>query len=752
MKTTFRKLEAITCSISFLFALSSDVFAQAPDRHPRPDTRPLLEIRGRPVEAALTVVSERALRVSVSPLEGNGVAAPLADEPALVKRDWPAAAFRLRSVTAEQTIKVAGFQVTVTPEPLQFVIRGKDNQVVQELRLDKSTGSLSFRLGDGPILGLGQGAAQFDRRGKKLSMRASHSGDRVLYGGRVPIPWMLGTEGWAIFFNQPRGEISLNGNEGRLLPASDQSGLPIDLFVVSANQPTDLMQEYASLTGFPAMPPLWALGYQQSHRTLLDKQAVLAIASTLREKKLPCDVLIYLGTGFCPSGWNTPQPSFTFNPKVFPDPARDVKELRSKNFKVVLHVVDPPPRLFGTVSDKPSGTADPNEAREYWNLHQPISKLGIDGWWPDEAEELSDASRLARIRMYWDGSQLDYPNQRPYALHRTGYAGMQRHGWLWSGDVASNWETLRSQVPVGINTSLSGVPLWGTDIGGFYPTKEFTGELFVRWFQFGAFCPLFRSHGIPSYLHFPWSWNTGDFGPPELGNRPPFELPDGAELRNPKVEPICRKFLELRYRMMPYLYSLVRETHETGIPIMRALWLHYSDDPQAVSRGDEYLWGRDILVAPVTEKGAMSRKLYLPRGAWYDFWTETKAEGGREINREVDLGTLPLYVRAGTILPLGPVKQYSAEKSDEVLSLTVYPGADGQFVLYEDDGTTFNFANAEFMKMRCEWKDSTRELTLQLEKGSKLLSPGLRKFKVRVAPATQTREVTFSGKMAKVQL
>jgi len=744
------KLQVRKWIVAVLLGLVPSSFAQVRERNPRPETRPLLEVRGNPVEAALTVVSDRTLRISVSPLDGNGTPVPLADEPVLVKRDWPAATFQLRSLTAEQIIKIGSFQVTVIPEPLRFVIRGADNQVVQELRVDKSTGSLNFRLGDGPILGLGQGAAQFDRRGKKISMSASHGGDRVLYGGRVPIPWLLGTEGWALFFNHPRGEIDLTGSEGHLLAPSDQSSLPIDLFVVSANRPPDLMREYALLTGFPTMPPLWTLGYQQSHRTLIDKQAVLTIASTLREKKLPCDVLIYLGTGFCPSGWNTPQPSFTFNPKVFPDPPRDLKELQSKNFKVVLHVVEPPPRLFGRVSDKPSGTPDPNEAREYWRLHQPISKFGINGWWPDEAEQLSDAARLARIRMYWDGSQLDHPNQRPYALHRTGYAGMQRYGWLWSGDVASNWETLKVQVPVGINTSLSGVPLWGTDIGGFYPTQEFTGELFVRWFQFGAFCPLFRSHGIPSYLHFPWSWNTGDFGPPELGNRPPFALPDMAELRNPRVEPICRKYLELRYRLMPYLYSLLREAHETGMPIMRALWLHYSDDPQALSRGDEYLWGRDILVAPVTEKGATTRNLYLPRGTWYDFWTQAKTEGGRQVSREVDLDVLPLYVRAGTILPLGPVKQYTGEKLDGALTLSVYPGADGQFAIYEDDGATFNFAKAEFMKIRCEWKDSTRQLALSLEKGSKMLLPPSRKIEVKIATTDQSRLIVFNGKPIKV--
>src|SRR5262249_22952114 len=153
-----------------------------------------------------------------------------------------------------------------------------------------------------------------------------------------------------------------------------------------------------------------------------------------------------------------------------------------------------------------------------------------------------------------------------------------------------------------------------------------------------------------------------------------------------QVEPICRKYLELRYGLMPYLYAAVREGYETGMPIMRALWLHYPDDEAAISRGDQYLWGRDLLVAPVTEKGATARRLYLPRGRWYDFWTEESVSGGREISRQVDLATLPLYVRAGTILPLDPVRQYTGEKVDGPLTLIVHPGADGQATLYEDDG------------------------------------------------------------------
>ena len=184
------------------------------------------------------------------------------------------------------------------------------------------------------------------------------------------------------------------------------------------------------------------------------------------------------------------------------------------------------------------------------------------------------------------------PEARPYALHRNGYAGMQRYAaFLWSGDVYSTWETLRTHVPIAINTALSGIPYWGTDTGGFVPTRELTGELYVRWFQFSAFCPLFRSHGRTWKLRLPWGWNTGELGPNEIRTYGDASNPDASELHNTEVEPICRKYLELRYRLMPYLYSAVRECCLTGLPIIRALWLHYPDDPAARSRGDEYLCG-----------------------------------------------------------------------------------------------------------------------------------------------------------------
>jgi alpha-glucosidase/alpha-D-xyloside xylohydrolase len=436
-----------------------------------------------------------------------------------------------------------------------------------------------------------------------------------------------------------------------------------------------------------------------------------------------------------------------------------IQQLHDEHFKVVLHVVVEGRRFTGTVTDPctapplPTGrTADGRwpEDRQvscYWPAHKSLLDLGVDGWWPDQGDGLDGPSRLARNRMYFEGQQMYRPNERVYALHRNGFAGMQRFAsFLWSGDVQSRWETLETHIPVAVNTGLSGIPYWGTDIGGFVPTEEFNSELYVRWFQFAAFNPLFRSHGRNWKLRLPWGWNLGGWGYTET----PYN-PDPKELHNTAIEPICKKYLDLRYQLMPYLYSAVKETCETGLPIIRSLWFRYPDDPIAVARGDEYLWGRDILVAPVVKKGATSRSLYLPRGTWYDFWTQEKVAGGKEISREVDLATMPLYVSAGSVIPLGPVKQYTAEKVDAPLELVVYPGANGQFTLYEDDGVSFDFEKGMFTKIRCVWDDATRQLSLELEKGTRLLE-GPRKIEVWLATSRQKRAVVFDGKPVRLRL
>ena len=722
-----------------------------------------LTIGGRPVDLALSSVSPDTIRLTLVPIENKSIV----DDGVLseaARRLAPPAHFT--ALATPESVRLGNLIVKVEREPLSLTVTGKAGRLIQKLRIDQQTGAIFFNLGDRPVLGFGEGGPQFDRRGSKDEMRNGQGGYRLrTHGGRAPIPWLIGTSGWAMFIHQPLGKFDLTGPEGRLDPLSPAAALPLDLFIVNGDDPVSVMAEYALLTGKPEMPPLWSLGYLQSHRTLSGPEEIMWVARTFREKKLPCDALIYLGTDFTPSGWNTHNGEFTWNRANFPDPKKMVDELHAQHFKVVLHTVLEGRRLTGTVNDPctaaplPSGRTpdgrwpDDRQVSCYWPVHKQLYEAGIDGWWPDQGDGLDGPSRLARHRMYYEGSRQLRPNERPFALHRNGQAGMQRYAaFLWSGDVYSTWETLRTHVPVAVNTGLSGIPYWGTDIGGFVPTKEYTGELHVRWFQFGAFCPLFRAHGRTWHLRLPWGWNTGELGVSEVANYTGGAAnPDESELHNAQVEPICRKYLELRYRLMPYLYSAVRECCETGLPIMRALWLHYPDDVVATARGDEYLWGRDILVAPVTERGVTSRKLYLPVGTWYDWWTEEKTEGGREIERAVDLATTPLYVRAGAIIPLAPVRQYTGEKVDGPLTLQVYRGVNGQFLLYEDDGSTFNFRKGEWMGIQMAWNDRGRSLTLRLAAGSRMFPPMRRKIEVRLVAENATRAIVFDGRPARVQ-
>jgi alpha-glucosidase (family GH31 glycosyl hydrolase) len=703
-----------------------------------------IRIGDQPVELSVWSVSADMVRMTATVAPGT-----LDSDRALVDFGEQKVWRPFRSARAGNLV------VSVRENPLAIRVADRTGRLVQNLDVDGATGAITFDSGNAPLLGFGEGGPQFDRRGSTDAMRNGQGAYRLrTHGGRVPIQWLVGTEGWALFIHRPLGAFDLSSARGRMMPAS--TALPLDVFVVLSHDPRVIMREYARVTGLPEMPAKWTLGYQQSHRTLAGPDEVMWVAKTMREKTLPCDALIYLGTDFTPSGWNTHNGEFAWNPKNFPDPKRAIDELHQLHYKVVLHVVIEGKHLTGSVTDpcetpEPSGRTpdgkwpDERSVGCYWPYHKGVFDLGIDGWWPDQGDGLDAASRLNRIRMYWEGSKLWRPNERPYALHRNGYAGMARYGaFLWSGDVYSTWETLRTHVPDAINTSLSGIPYWGTDIGGFVPTPELTGELYVRWFQFGAFCTLFRSHGRTWHLRLPWGWNTGEIGPDETSTYQGSARPPEAELHNPEVEPICRKYLELRYRLMPYTYSAVRETALTGMPVMRALWLHYPDDAAAVQRGDEFLWGRDILVAPVTEKGAVNRSLYLPRGRWYDFWTEEAIEGGTQVNRLVDLATMPLYVRAGAIVPTGPVMQWTDEIPNPPLTLTVYPGADGAFDLYEDDGRSFAYKRGEWMGLSLKWSDAARRLTVTLTPRSRRPAAA-RELSLRLAGRPETRRARFRG-------
>jgi alpha-glucosidase/alpha-D-xyloside xylohydrolase len=704
-----------------------------------------ITIAGQPVEIVVTPISRSTVRVTIRPIV-NGAAQNVVNRGALV-------------AAADQRATSGDLAVRISEGPATTVAITRAGRPVQTLTFNNVESTVTMPIGGAPIFGLGEGGPQFDRRGNDFPSRNGQGGYQLrTHGGRVPIQWLIGTEGWGVYIHQPLGSFNMIGGTITFRPSN--AALPFDAFIVGSDDPKVIVGEYSRITGYAELPPRWAFGYMQSHRTLAGPDEINWVARTFREKRLPCDALIYLGTEFTPSGWNTRNGEFGWKPENFPDPKKFIEQAHAQHFKVVLHVVIEGRRMDGAVTDQctpekavPSGRTpddrwpDDRAVACYWPYHKPLYDLGVDGMWPDQGDGLDEPSRLARIRMYWEGPQEYRPDERPFALHRNGSPGMQRYGaFLWSGDVYSFWETLKTHVPVAINTGLSGIPFWGTDIGGFVPTADYTGELHVRWFQFGTFCPSFRAHGRNWHLRLPWGWNMGKIGPSELrGYSGGAADPDPKELNNPAIEPIIRKYLELRYRLLPYTYTIARECCDTGLPMIRALWLHHHEDARAVATGDQFLWGRDLLVSPVVAKGAASRRLYLPKGSWFDFWTEQQVEGGRQIDRVVDLETMPLHVRAGAIVPTGPVKQYVDEVVDAPLSVTVYPGADGAFTLYEDDGRSFAHKRGDFMRVAMTWSDAAREFSLALAPGSRLRGAMPRTFNVRVAGGPATRTLIFTG-------
>lgn len=697
-----------------------------------------------------TPVSPSILRIT---RRAAGQGAATNDEGALDDANWPSP----HAIVADgSSVNAGAFTLRFADGGASLTLAAGGRQVQ---RLSFGAEGVTFDLGAGPLLGLGQGGPQFDRRGSFDRMKSGQGGyELATHGARVPIPWLIGTGGgWALFIHTPTGAFDLTGARGVFRP--NAHGGDIDLFVVDAADPAAVMRAYAKITGLPEMPPLWALGYQQSHRTLGAPEEILAEAKRFRAAAMPCDAMIYLGTGFCDNGWNTDNGEFAWNPRAFPDPGGAIDALHADDFKIVLHVVVEGRHLTGRVTDPctvspplpsgrlPDGSWPPDrEVPCYWPYHKPLVDLGVDGWWPDQGDGFDPPSRLARNRMYFEGTQEWRPDRRVYALHRNGFAGMQRFAtFLWSGDIESRWKTLETHVAVAINAALSGIPYWGTDTGGFVATEEYTGELYARWFQFSAFNTLFRSHGRDWRMHTPFGWSDGVRGVVETKSW----HPDPASLKDPRVEPICRKYLDLRYRLTPYLYSAVHEACESGMPIVRALWLHHADDSVAVARGDQYLYGRDLLVAPVVEQGATMRRVYLPKGRWYDFWTGQAVDGGREIARPVDLETLPLYVRAGAILPLGPIRQHLGDGGAAPGELLLHPGADGRFVLYEDDGDTFDYRKGRYRLTEFRWNDGARRLSVAPLAGpSDPLPPEPRRYTVRVAGRDGAKTLHHDGRTA----
>ena len=767
----------INCVILFLCFISLTVAGQAQQ----------ITVAGQPARLDIRSAGQHSIRITLKPLSFKDDF-PLT--PPLAKTNYPMPVISLLSINKVVKKEIGNLNVEVRSNPLTIIVTNKEGQPVQDLIFNEN-GSISFKLNDQPVLGMGEGGpkpesgvnwrnlpVEYDRRGRYHKMQPRWQADA--YGSRNPVPMLIGTEGWAIFVSAPWVEVDLQNkdrgifnpwkptvmdsvpqtvknqglNQGKGLPSINKiiRGL-YDLFVFDAHNPSHLMKDFSMITGPAVMPPKWALGYMQSHRTLEDDKQMIGIVDSFRTKKIPVDAMIYLGTGFTAQGWNKPQPSFEFNPDVFKqNPKNFISDMHDRNVKVVLHMVpwdrDKLPTLHGNIPPGQNDILDASHIKNYWKEHMALVNTGVDAFWPDEGDWFNLYERIKRHQLYYQGHLSAHPGIRPWSLQRNGYPGIaQWGGWVWSGDTESSWKTLEAQIAVGLNYSLSIAPFWGSDIGGFYPNEELTGELYARWFQFAAFNASFRSHGRTWWTRLPWGWGLNDMGPKENKTNPL-----QSEMNNKTIEPIVKKYDELHYQLMPYNYTLAWEARNTGMPMMRAMWLHYPADQKCSSTGDQYLWGRDMLIAPVYKKGAANRNVYLPEGDWYDWWTNIKETGGKAVIRNVDLSIMPIYVRAGAIIPFDAIRQYASEILNEPTTLKVFTGANGQFTLYEDDGISQDYLKGKASWISVTWNEQQRQLTIALgaPKGSKneIIS---RTFKIRLIPGNEIKTASYKGQPLKVK-
>ncbi|MBN1127764.1 MAG: glycoside hydrolase family 31 protein [Chitinispirillaceae bacterium] len=704
-----------------------------------------LRIGGQNIQVAVSPVSDKTVRISLCPVTATRVSV-LFDGLDLAPRNWvdPVGLVTNRG-TEEVTVQASGLSVAIVPSsPLLVTVRRGTGTLIQQFSIDTGTGVVSFPLGTGQVFGLGGGfAQQMNRRGASYNMATNGlvSGFQT-YGGTHAAPVLFSTGGWSVFFHMPwKAQIDLRSATGTysITPAHTR-----DFFVIDGANPLEAVSEYFSLIGKPVMPPLYAFGYQQSHRTLAfgGRNYTLGDAHDFRSRSIPCDLMIFLGTGYADPGWNNGHGNFTFNTTAFPSPGpgRICDSLHAMGFEISLHVNSCPTALHGAIGDTGVSSSDASHVKNYWARHVPVLTTAKNkAWWPDDGDALDIPARLARHRIYYEGPLQATPNQRPYSLHRNAYVGISRYGGtVWSGDVSTNWETYRIHIPIGLNFGVSLSPYWTTDCGGFGDTPQQSGQLYARWLQWETFCPIMRSHGRPWPLHSPFGWDirSASLLPDEWYQTFRPAMPDSS------ITPISKRYIELRYKLLPYIYTLAREAYDAGLPMMRPLWLHYPADSLASAQGYQYLFGKNMLVAPVYTQGATQRSLYLPAGTWYDFWTNTASNGARQISRTVDLATIPLYVPAGAIIPQGQLPRNGSTTSlTDSITFYIYSGANGSYTLYEDDGITLGYQNGIATWTTVTWDNATRNIAIS---GTSRITPSRsRTFRAVIIPENETRELSL---------
>ncbi len=693
----------------------------------------------------------------------------------LPQQRWARGSFDVRS-GEPATLATEHLSVSIATSPLRLAFAGAHGKaMLGDARLSAGDAEgrirVSFAIPQGEhFYGLGHGGQQLDRLGGARQLWNAHVGRGP--GSDISIPLIVCKGGYALFFdNTADASVTIGRSEDDLRLVYDAEGGGIDFYVLAAGSPREVLSAVADLLGHAVMPPRWFLGYLQSTRHFENTEELRGLAGELRRRRIPCDGLIFLSTYGEALGWNRMVGHLGFEPALWKDPRALIAEMREQHFEVmtheypVLHRGSPSfdeasregylldegypeaavPRAPATYREgqRYIDFSNPDARRWWWEQHRPLRDLGVASWWLDGGEGPPATARLSagegtlahnvydlfRQQAFAEGEALDRPELRPVLLCRSGAAGMQRYGsTCWSGDVDNTFATLAAQIPLGLNTGVSGVPWWGTDIGGFFHPVPESGELYARWYQFGAFCPIFRSHGRVWREHTPWAHGLG-------------------------IEEICRGITELRYRLMPYNYTLAWQAAVRGLPLMRPLWLNYPDDPCVWDMGCEYLWGDDLLVAPVTRDRARHWSVYLPAGAWFDFWTQQRYDGSRSVEVEAPLERIPLFAREGAIIPMGPVVQHVDERPLDDVTLMVYPGGESSFALYEDDGRTnaWRQGACAVTETRCRVEGATVTVSIDEAQGDTRVVPGRRGYTLQVRMDRVSRvDVASDGKASEL--
>jgi alpha-D-xyloside xylohydrolase len=614
--------------------------------------------------------------------------------------------------------------------------------------------------------GLGQNQEGYlDRRGHVL--RCAHDYDAP--GGQsVCVPFVITNKGYGIVWDNPsRTTVAFALNE-RTTWTSDV-GQRVSFFVIAGDSYDEIYSGYRRLTGDVPMLPKSAYGYIQCKQRYTSQAELLAVAKGYRDRHLPADDLVIDWFHYTKMG------EMDMDPAQWPDPVGMNKQLHAMNFHTMISVWPrfvPEDRYYSTVLknnwfehladgtptnglpyDRAGADIDstnPDARKWYWNIiKENYVDKGFDAFWADETEpdlppigsywyvgpgtEYFNLFPLVHTDGIYDGMRKDM-KERALILARDSYLGAQHNGTIfWSSDISGNWDTLRRQVPTGINFVASGMPYWSTDIGGWQYLPHYHKpvhpplidpsdaraevgqyddypELYVRWFEYGAFQPNFRTHGSRPHNEV-WSYGK-------------------------QAEPILEKYLRLRYQLMPYIYSLGNFSHQTGAPFMRGLFMDFGSDPNVADIGNEYMFGPALLIAPVTDQGMTTRQVYLPAGTdWYNYWTNERIHGGQTITAQAPIDILPIFVRAGSILPLGTEVE-STNEEQKIAEVRVYPGADGTFDLYRDDGNTYAYENGEFKVSHLHWSEANGKFS---QTGAPFPSAGDRVNVEVVSPASNNK-------------